>query len=343
MHKRQFLKSAIGLATATALGLGLGIATVNASDDGEGGQYIMGTATTGGTFYPVGVALSTLARVKLEPTHDIAISAISSAGSAENLRLMDDDQAQFGILQALYGAWAWNGTAPVSKQYDNMRSISMLWQNVEHFVMRSELVETGTLEDLTHLYDRGFSIGARNSGTEGSGRQILAGLDIDAERMDLAYLGYAPSADSMQNGNIDGMNIPAGVPASAVTRAFANMGDDITILDVSEEQLTRINEDYPVWSPYEIPADTYPGQSEAVHTIAQPNILVVNEDVPEEHVYQITKAMFENLPFLNNIHPATRAMALTKAMDGLPMPLHSGAVRYFREQGLEIPEHLIEE
>lgn len=340
MHKRQFLKSALCLATAAAFGLGA--ATASADNGSQGGQYIMGTATTGGTFYPVGVALSTLVRVKLEPTHGLAVSAISSAGSAENLRLMDDDEAQFGILQALYGAWARKGTGPVPKAYDDIRSVSMLWQNVEHFVMRSDWVETGTIDDLANLYDRGFSIGARNSGTEGSGRQILAGLDIDPEQMDLAYLGYGPSADSMQNGNIDGMNIPAGVPASAVTSAFANMGDDISILNVTAEQLERINNEYPVWSAYEIPADTYPGQEEAVHTIAQPNILVVNADVPEEHVYQITKAMFENLPFLNNIHPATRDMALEKALDGLPMPLHAGAARYFQEQGLEIPEHLLD-
>jgi len=302
----------------------------------------MGTATTGGTFYPVGVALSTLVRVKLEPTHNISVSAISSAGSAENLRLMEDNQAQFGILQALYGAWAWTGEGPVPQAYDNVRSVSMLWQNVEHFVMRSNRIESGTIDDLSNLYGRGFAIGARNSGTEGSGRQILAGLEIDPERMNLAYLGYGPSADSMQNGNIDGMNIPAGVPASAVTSAFANMGGDIAILDVTEEQLERINGAYPVWSAYEIPAGTYPSQDEPVQTIAQPNILVVNADVPEEHVYQITKAMFENLPFLNNIHPATRDMALEKALDGLPMPLHPGAARYFEEQGLEIPEHLLE-
>lgn len=341
MHKRQFLKSALCLATAATLGL-TGTAAVAQDDTTAGAQYIMGTATTGGTFYPVGVALSTLVRVKLEPTHGIALSAISSAGSAENLRLMDDDQAQFGILQALYGAWAWNGSGPVPKAYDNLRSVSMLWQNVEHFVMRSSRVETGTIDDLAQLYGRGFSIGARNSGTEGSGRQILAGLEIDPEQMDLAYLGYGPSADSMQNGNIDGMNIPAGVPASAVTSAYANIGDDISILNVTTEQLARINGEYPVWTPYEIPAETYPGQAEPIHTIAQPNILVVNADVPDEHVYQITKAMFENLPFLNNIHPATRDMALETALDGLPMPLHPGAARYFREQGLEIPKHLLE-
>lgn len=78
-----------------------------------------------------------------------------------------------------------------------------------------------------------------------------------------------------------------------------------------------------------------------IHTIAQPNILAVRADVPEEDVYQITKTMYENLPFLNNIHPATKAMALEKAIAGLPMPLHPGAARFYREQGLKIPDRLI--
>ena len=338
MHKRQFLKSALGLATAAALGVSTSVAI---AQEGDGAQYIMATATTGGTYYPVGVALSTLVKVKLEPTSGISISAISSAGSGENLKLMDEDQAQFGILQGLYGAYAWNGTGPVPKAYKNLRSVSMLWQNVEHFVVTDDTVESGTIEDMTNLYGETFSIGARNSGTEGSGRYILGQLGIDVEEMDIAYLGYGPSADALQNGTIEGMNIPAGAPASAVTRAYANVGDGITTLDFSEEQLAKVNSEFGLWTPYEIAPDTYPNQSEPIHTIAQPNILAVRADVPEDHVYRIVKTMYENLPFLNNIHPATKVMALEKAIAGLPMPLHPGAARYFQEQGLEIPERLL--
>jgi hypothetical protein len=317
-------------------------ATVSLSSSVQAeGNYIMGTATTGGTYYPVGVALATLIKVRLEPTSNISVSAISSAGSSENLKLMDEDQIQFGILQGLYGAWAWQGTGPVSKPYKNLRSVSMLWQNVEHFVVRTPLATSGTIADMTNLYDESFSIGARNSGTEGSGRFILGQLGIDPEKMDIAYLGYGPSADALQNGNIEGMNIPAGVPAAAVTRAYANMGEDITTLNVTADQLAQINSEFELWTPYEIPAGTYPGQNEVINTIAQPNILAVREDVSEYDVYQITKTIYANLPFLNNIHPATKAMALEKAIAGLPMPLHVGAARFYREQGLDIPERLI--
>lgn len=332
MNKRQILRSASALAAAAAMGVSL---TAQAE-----GKYIMGTATTGGTYYPVGVAISTLVKVKLEPSENISLSAISSAGSGENLKLMDEDQAQFGILQGLYGAWAWDGTDPVPKAYRNIRSVSMLWQNVEHFVIRSELADTGTIEDMKNLYGEDFSIGARNSGTEGSGRFILGKVGIDLDKLDMAYMGYGPSADALQNGNIDGMNIPAGVPASAVTRAYANMGDDIVTLNFTEEQLARVNSDFELWSAYEIPVGTYPNQDEVINTIAQPNILAVREDVSEEDVYQITKTIYENLPFLNNIHAATKAMDIDKAITGLPMPLHPGAQRYYEEQGIEIPDRL---
>ncbi len=333
MKKRSFFKCASALLVSAFLGISL-------SAQAEG-QYIMGTATTGGTYYPVGVAISTLIKVKLEPTESISVSAISSAGSGENLKLMDEGQIQFGILQGLYGAWAWDGTGPVPKAYKNLRSVSMLWQNVEHFVIRNDFVDTGTVSDMENLYGETFSIGARNSGTEGSGRFILDKVGIDLEQIEMAYLGYGPSADALQNGNIDGMNIPAGVPASAVTRAYANMAEDITTLDFTEEQLAEVNSEFELWSHYEIPAGTYPNQDKVINTIAQPNILAVREDVSEEDVYQITKTIYANLPFLNNIHPATKAMALEKAIVGLPMPLHPGAIRFYEEQGIEIPDRLI--
>ncbi|MEO9524889.1 MULTISPECIES: TAXI family TRAP transporter solute-binding subunit [Pseudomonadota] len=335
MNRNSLCKSALGVVAAAAVSLST---SVHAE-----GNYVMGTATTGGTYYPVGVAISTLIKVKLEPQTNISVSAISSAGSGENLKLMDEGQIQFGILQGLYGAYAWNGTGPVPKPYKNLRSVSMLWQNVEHFVVRNSVVDTGTISDMTNLYDESFSIGARNSGTEGSGRFILGKVGIDLEQVDIAYLGYGPSADAMQNGNIDGMNIPAGVPASAVTRAYANLGDDITTLDFTAEQLTQVNSDFELWTPYTIPAGTYPNQDKDINTIAQPNIMAARADVPEEDVYQITKTIYANLPFLNNIHPATKAMALEKAIAGLPMPLHPGAARFYREQGLDIPERLIAE
>ena len=78
-----------------------------------------------------------------------------------------------------------------------------------------------------------------------------------------------------------------------------------------------------------------------INTIAQPNFLAVNASVDEEHVYQLTKTMYENLGFLSAIHPATKVMNVKKAMGGLPVPLHPGAARYYKEMGLTIPAQLM--
>ncbi len=338
--RRRFAK---GMVLAVLLALGIGIAG-QAAEAQEERSYILATATTGGTYYPVGVALATLVKVKLQPKQKIAMSAISSAGSGENVKLLREDQAQFAILQGLFGQWAWSGTGKVKADgpQTHMRSVTMLWQNVEHFAVHKKHVKTGTVDDLKGLAGMKFSIGKRNSGTEGSGITILSNLGIEPDKtFDIVNLGYGPSADAMQNGTIEGVNMPGGVPVGALTQAFAAMGDDLQVLDFTDEQVTRANGGGTLWTRYVIPADAYPGQSKEIKTIAQPNFLAVRADVDEDAVYQITKTIYENLPFLQNIHKATNAMAIEKALAGLPAPLHPGAAKYYREIGMEIPAHLL--
>ncbi|MGV2988287.1 TAXI family TRAP transporter solute-binding subunit [Vibrio sp. E150_011] len=321
----------------TSFGLAANVAAA------EERSYILSTASTGGTYYPVGVALATLSKVKLAPKYHFSLSAISSAGSGENVKLLNENEAQFAILQGLYGAWAWSGEGPYAKtgRQEQLRSVSMLWQNVEHFIVRTELAKTGTVSDLNNLVDKKFSIGKKNSGTENSGRQIMKGLNVDPNSFNLAYMGYGGSASALQNGTIDGMNTPAGVPVGAVTQAFAALGDDISILSFTDEQIKEANGGFTLWTKYEIPANTYPGLDKPITTIAQPNFLAVRDDISEDDVYELTKAIYENLSFLQGIHKATKAMALEKAIAGLPVPLHPGAARYYKEVGLDIPSHLI--
>jgi len=311
----------------------------------DSSNYIFATATTSGTYYPVGVAVATLTKIKLEPKYKISLSAISSAGSGENIKLLRENEAQFAILQGLYGAWAWNGSGEFKdlgpQKY--LRSISMLWQNVEHFAVKSDHVRSGNLNDLEMLKGKRFSIGKRNSGTEGSGQHILERLGFaPQEDFKLVNLDYGSSAEALQNGTIEGMNIPAGPPVGAITRAYAALGKDITILGCTDEQLQKINTGYQLWTKYTIPAGTYPGQDKAIETFAQPNFMVVRQDIDDDTVYKIVKTIYENLDFLMNIHPSTRAMSINSAISGLPIPLHPGAARYYREQGIEIPDHLIQ-
>ena len=306
-------------------------------------RLILATATTGGTYYPVGVAIATLTSTHLEDSDNILMTAISSAGSGENIQLLKNKEADLAIIQSLNGEMARQGKG----RYKNdpqpfLRSISVLWENVEHFVILEKFVDSGDMSDLKNIRKKNFSIGRRGSGTEISGREILKSLGYFPEKdFRLSFLGYAPSANALQNGRIVGMNIPAGPPASAITQAFAAIGSKkIRILEFTENQVKAVNLVFPVWKRFMIPPDTYPGQKKAIQTISQPNLLVVHQDLPEDVVYKIVKTMYENLDYLKKIHQATRMMSLDSAVSSLAIPLHPGAVRYYEEKGLSIPSKL---
>ena len=277
------------------------------------------TATPGGTYYPVGVGIGNLVTTKLQ-TKGISASTVNSAGSGENLQMLKNYEVQMAILQSLFGAMAYEGRGLYEgKRINNFRSITMLWENVEHFVLFKEYARNGNMNDLRGL-GRKFSIGKRGSGSEGSGLAILDALGVDVEKdFVMEHLAYGASANAMQDGGIVGANLPAGPPVAAVTRLFALLKEN----------------------PYTIPANTYPGQTREYRTISQPNFLACLTELPEETVYEITKAIYENLPLLHGVHKATMAMSLERATLGLPAPLHPGAVRYYKEQGMDIPSHLL--
>ena len=175
-------------------------------------QYVIATATTGGTYYPVGVAIATLTSIKLRK-QKITANAISSAGSGENVDMLKNKEVDFAILQGLFGAMAYNGKMKYEgKAMKDMRSVTMLWQNVEHFVVLKDKAKTGTISDIKNFKD-GFSIGKRGSGTEGSGRVILGAFGIEPDKdFRTEYLGYTPSAQAMMDNRIQGANIPAAPP-----------------------------------------------------------------------------------------------------------------------------------
>jgi len=321
----------------------LSVALVSGLSAAKEKKYIIATASTGGTYYPVGVGIATIASLKLAKKYKMTFSAITSAGSGENVDMIDKGEVDFAILQGLFGSMAWQGKAKYEgKPRKNLRSVSMLWQNVEQFVVYNKVSKTGNIMDMKDLYGKKFSIGKRNSGSRVSGETILGALGIDSTKLNLQFLGYGPSATAMQDRKIVGMNIPSGPPTSAVTSAYASIGaDKIKHLEFSDANVATIQKSYPVWTRYVIKKGTYPGQKADINTIAQPNLLVVTKDTPDETVYLLTKTMYENLPFLNTVHKATKVMNIQKAISGLPMPLHPGAAKYYREQGIKIPARLI--
>ena len=138
------------------------------------------------------------------------------------------------------------------------------------------------------------------------------------------------------------MNVPAGPPASAITQAYATIGPQgIRVLEFTDAHIEQVNSSYDVWKRVVIKAGTYPGQEKDIRTISQANLLAVHQDLAPDLVYKITKNLYNNLTFLRKVHKSTEEMSLDRALLGLSVPLHPGAVRFYKEKGLDIPDHLL--
>ena len=167
----------------------------------QSNDYVLNTASTGGTYHPVGTAISTLSKVKLLPKQKFSLTAVNSAGSGANVQALAAGTADFAILQGLYGSYAATGTGPISEKQKNLRAVTMLWQNVEQFVISNDKVVSGTVDDLAALKGMAMGMGKQNSGTLGSNKVLLTGLGIDIEAdFELVYAGYGPTTDALANG-----------------------------------------------------------------------------------------------------------------------------------------------
>jgi TRAP transporter TAXI family solute receptor len=306
--------------------------------------FMLATGRSTGKSYAVGVGITSLAKVKLLPSHKMDVSVVETEGFVENVRLLEQNKAQFAVLQAMFGHFARTGTGTFAGEppNDDIRAIAMLWRDADHFVMDRNFVTTGTVADLQAVTGQPVSMGVNGPGPIESNRLLLShlGMDID-QNFHLSYLNYNQSSEALLQGKIKAMSTPIRPPAPHIQAALGQSGK-YQILEFTDEQIAKADGGLGLWSPYVIPAATYPGQDRDIKTVAKSNLLVARTDVDDEVVYQVTKAMFENLDFLRNIHDAMYETSLDRALTGVPIPLHPGALRYYKEVGLLAPDANLE-
>lgn len=330
-RKMKFIVSLLGI-------ICIGFFGYKAAADNKDKHFVsVATASTGGTYYPIGVGMANLWSTHLKD-EKIRASGQSSAGSIENIDLLKKGEAQLAILQGLIAVDAYTGKGSFEgNPYEGLRTISMLWPNVEHFVLIDSKVKTGTISDIENTR---FSVGPQASGTEQSTVVMMEGLNLTKKNINPEYLGYDDTISSMRDGRLDGGSLPAGIPISSVTDMYAS-GVKASVLEVTDEQLESINSISNSWYRFTIPAGTYPKVEKDIQTIAQPNILNVTKELDQETVYLLTKTLYENLDEMYETHNAAKNIKLETALAGITVPLHIGAYQYYKEVGLDIPDELI--
>lgn len=283
------------------------------------------TGGTSGVYYPVGVALSQIYGEKIANSK---VQVQATKASVENLQLLQQGRGEiaFTLGDALKDAWDGNEEVGFKTKLGKLRAIASIYPNFVQIVASKE----SGIKTLADLKGKRLSVGAPKSGTELNARAVLkaAGLSY-SDLGKVEYLPFAESVDLMKNRQLDATLQSAGLGVSSIRDLATSV--DIVVVEVPAEVVAKIGAPYVADS---IPAGTYKGQDAAVKTAAIGNLLVTHEGVSEAVVYEMTKQLYENLDKVHAAHASAKSIVLKTARQGLPVPLHPGAERYFKEKGV---------
>jgi len=284
------------------------------------------TGGTSGVYYPLGVALAN-AIGKAMP--NVKTSTQATKASVENLNLLQAGRGEiaFTLGDSLSDAWKGNEEAGFKTPLKKLRGISAIYPNYIQVVARAD----SGIKTLADLKGKKISVGAPKSGTELNARAVLHAAGIDYKDFSkVEYLPFGESVELMKNRQIDVTLQSAGLGVSSLRDLAASV--PIVVVPIPPDIVKKIGD--PAYIDATIPAGTYNGQSGDVATAAVQNFLVTHDGVSADIVYGMTKALWTSLDQLVAAHSAARAIDLKKALTGMPIPLHPGAEKYYKEVGL---------
>ncbi len=284
------------------------------------------TGGTSGVYYPLGVALSNVYGEKIE---GVKTSAQATKASVENLNLLQQGKGEvaFSLGDAVTLAWAGNADAGFPAKLDKLRGIAALYPNYIQVVASAE----SGIKTLADIRGKRISVGAPKSGTELNARAVFKAAGLTYEDFSkVEYLAFAESVDLMKNRQLDATLQSAGLGVASIRDLASSV--DIVIVPIPADIVTAIGD--PAYGSGTIPAGTYGKQEADVPTAAITNILVTHSDVSDDLAYQMTKQLFDNLPALQAAHVSGKGIKLEAALSSMPIPLHPGAERYYKEQGV---------
>ncbi len=317
------MKNAMKRAAIAALTT-ISIATTAASARADEFVNVL-TGGTSGVYYPLGVALSKIYGEKIE---GVRTQVQATKASVENLNLLQQGRGEiaFALGDSVKLAWEGNAEAGFKAPLDKLRGIAAIYPNYIQ-IMASKESGIATLADFK---GKSLSVGAPKSGTELNARAILGAAGMSYEDLGKTeYLPFAESVELMKNRQLDATLQSAGLGVSSFKDLATSL--DVQMVSVPEDIAAKLGAPYIAAT---VPAGTYQGQDKDVPTVAVVNFLVTHSQVSDETAYQMTKQLFENLPAMAAAHKAAEKIKLEDAVKGMPIPLHPGAERFYKEKGL---------
>ena len=285
---------------------------------GDGQQFLsLGTAGTGGIYYPLGGALAS--RMSLaDPIRQY--TAEVSGGSVENINRLADGQMDLGMVLAVTAYQAQFGSGDM-EPVPGLRIVAPLYPNLTHVMVPRNSTDVG----IGDLGGKRVSVGPPGSGTEQMARHLLEAHGLTYDDVEPRYLSFSESSSALRDGAIDAAVISVGYPAAAVLEATTTAG--VRLLPVDPEVITSMREEHPYYSVAEIPAGAYPGVDETLTTAAVHNWIVAMDTLDDEVVEVLLNILANDRASLEQVHDMAAQIDLAR-LSSAPITLHSATERW---------------
>jgi TRAP transporter TAXI family solute receptor len=284
------------------------------------------TGGTSGVYYPLGVAMS---KIYSDTIPGAKVQVQSTKASVENMNLLQAGRGEiaFSLGDTVSAAWSGDEEAGFKKKLDKLRGIAALYPNYIQIVAAKD----SGIRTLADLKGKRVSVGAPKSGTELNARKVLSAAGLTYQDLGkVEYLPFGESVELIKNRQLDATLQSAGLGVASIRDLATSL--PITVVAVPAEMVAKIGD--PAYVAASIPPGTYEGQADAVPAVAIINYLVSTSAVSDDLAYQMTRQLFEHRTDLVSAHAAAKDIKLEEATKGMPIPLHPGAEKFYREKGV---------
>lgn len=294
---------------------------------GSSTTMTMGTGGTSGTYYGYGGILGT----QIKNSAGISVNVVETDGSKANILGIDVGNYQLGTVQSDVMTYAWAGSRSFEKEgkLESFRVVAGLYAEAVQLVTMDPAIKT-----VADLKGKKVSIGAAGSGVYFNAIDILGAAGLTENDIVAQYQSFADSADALKDGKIDAAFIVAGAPTPAIQELCTS--STAYLVPIDGDIAKKLMESSPYYSEYKIPAETYKGQTAEVTTVTVKATLIVSANASEDAVYNITKAIFDNIDAIKAAHAKGAELSIENATQGITVPFHAGAAKYFAEKNVTV-------
>lgn len=283
------------------------------------------TGGTAGTYYPLGAGMADIWNKNIKGMNAMVQS---TGASVANVNLLKNKEVDLIFVQNDVAFYAYNGVEMFKEPFPQLRGLATLYPETVQIVA---LADRG-INSVYDLKGKRVAVGAAGSGTEVNARQILAAAGITYNDIKVQYLSFAEAANNLKDGNIDAAFVTAGHPTAAIVDLAAVR--KIVLVPVAEEIIQALQKNYPFYVKIVVPAGTYKGIDTDVVTVAVKAMLAVRAEMSEDLVYELLKTMYANQKRLIEAHAKGELIIPETGKEGMSIPLHPGAEKFFKEMGL---------